>query len=137
MFQTNDRASFFILLFQFFQYYLLVLCPFRQLFYCNSFTGEENCIQNLLCTQRPFGNYWAFSVFSGQNFIANLSEGLKKWFQVSSPVMALQTAFCHKLRTLEAAYWTLTRYLFCSSVNRCGTHLAKIFRAFKCFFKIR
>ena len=32
---------------------------------------------------------------------------------------------------------TLSRCLFCSSVNRCGTHLAKIFRSFKCFFKIR
>ena len=33
--------------------------------------------QNLLCTQRPFGNYWAFAVFSGPDFIANLSDGLK------------------------------------------------------------
>ena len=32
---------------------------------------------------------------------------------------------------------TLTRCLFCSSVNRCGTHLAEIFLTFKCFFKIR
>ena len=32
---------------------------------------------------------------------------------------------------------TLSRCLFCSSVNRCGTHLAKIFWTFKCFFKIR
>ena len=31
----------------------------------------------------------------------------------------------------------LTRCLFCSSVNRCGTHLAEIFLTFKCFFKIR
>ena len=32
---------------------------------------------------------------------------------------------------------TLTRSLFCSSVNRFGTHLAEIFLTFKCFFKIR
>ena len=32
---------------------------------------------------------------------------------------------------------TLTRCLFCSSVNRCGTHLAEIFLTFKCFIKIR
>ena len=31
----------------------------------------------------------------------------------------------------------LTRCLFCSSVNGCGTHLAEIFLTFKCFFKIR
>ena len=46
-------------------------------FYCNSFTREEDCIQNLLCTQRTFGNYWAFAVFSGPDLIANLSDGLK------------------------------------------------------------
>ena len=34
-------------------------------------------IQNLLCTQRTFGNYWAFAVFSGPDLIANLSDGLK------------------------------------------------------------
>ena len=33
---------------------------------------------------------------------------------------------------------TLTRCLFCSSVNRCGTHLADFFfLTFKCFSKIR
>ena len=46
-------------------------------FYCDSFTREEDCIQNLLCTQRTFGNYWAFAVFSGPDLIANLSDGLK------------------------------------------------------------
>ena len=49
-------------------------------FYCDSFTRDENCIktlQNLLYTQNPFGYYWAFAVFSGPDFIANLSDGLK------------------------------------------------------------
>ena len=46
-------------------------------FYCDSFTREEDCMQNLLCTQRMFGNYWAFAVFSGPDLIANLSDGLK------------------------------------------------------------
>jgi hypothetical protein len=32
---------------------------------------------------------------------------------------------------------TLTRCLFCSSVNRCDTHPAEIFLTFKCFFKIK
>ena len=50
---------------------------FHHHIYCDSFTREENCIQNLLCTQRPFGNYCAFAVFSGPDFIANLSNGLK------------------------------------------------------------
>jgi hypothetical protein len=37
------------------------------------------CFQNffLLCTQRPFGNYKAFDVFSGPDFVANFSDGLK------------------------------------------------------------
>ena len=46
-------------------------------FYCDSFTKEEDCIQNLLCTLRTFGNYWAFAVFSGPDLTANLSDGLK------------------------------------------------------------
>ena len=33
--------------------------------------------KNLLCTQRPFHNYWVFVVLSGPDFIANLSDGLK------------------------------------------------------------
>ena len=50
---------------------------FHRQFYCNSFTREENCIPNLPCTQRTFGNYWAFAVFSGPDLIANLSDVLK------------------------------------------------------------
>ena len=43
---------------------------------CCSFTREEICIQTL-CTRRPFGIYWAFAMFSGPGFIANLSDRLK------------------------------------------------------------
>ena len=82
MFKTSGRASFLIILFQFLQYYVFVVLSgdafalFHWHFYCDSFTRED-CIQNLLCTQRTFGNYWAFAVFSGQDLIANLSDGLK------------------------------------------------------------
>ena len=82
-FQTSDRAWFLIILFQFLQYYVFVVLSsdafalFHHHFYCDSFTREENCIQNLLCNQRQFGNYWAFAVFSGPDFIASLSDGLK------------------------------------------------------------
>ena len=83
MFKTSGRASFLIILFQFLQYYVFVVLSgdaFALLhwhFYCDSFTREEDCIQNLLCTKRTFGNYWAFAVFSGPDLIANLSDGLK------------------------------------------------------------
>ena len=85
MFKTSGRASFLIILFQFLQYYRYVFVVlsgdafalFHWHFYCDSFTREEDCIQNLLCTQRMFGNYWAFAVFSGPDLIANLSDGLK------------------------------------------------------------
>ena len=50
---------------------------FQQHFYWYSCTRDENCIPNLLCTQRPFGNYWASAMFGGPDFIANLSDGLK------------------------------------------------------------
>ena len=79
MFKTSGKASFLIILFQFLQYYVFVVLSgdafalFHWHFYCDSFTREEDCIQNLLCTQRTFGNYWAFAVFSGPD----LSDGLK------------------------------------------------------------
>ena len=83
MFKTSGRASFLIILFQFLQYYVFVVLSgdafalFHWHFYCDSFTREEDCIQNLLCTQITFGNYWAFAVFIGPDLIANLSDGLK------------------------------------------------------------
>ena len=83
MFKTSGRASFLIRLFQFLQYYVFVVLScdafdlFHRHFYCDSFTREEDCIQTLLCTQRTFGNYWAFAVFRGPDRIANLSDRLK------------------------------------------------------------
>ena len=83
MFKTSDRASFLIILIQVLQYYLFVVlygdafALFLQHFYCDSFTREESRIRNLLCTQRLFGNNWSFAVFSGPDFIAYLSDGLK------------------------------------------------------------
>ena len=56
MFKTSGRASFLIILFQFLQYYVFVVFSgdafalFHRHFYCDSFTREEDCIQNLLCT---------------------------------------------------------------------------------------
>ena len=75
MFKTSDRASFLIILFQFLQYYVFVVLSgdafalFHWHFDCNSFVREEKCIQNILCAQRPFYNYWAFAVFSGPDLL--------------------------------------------------------------------
>ena len=83
MFKTSGRASFLIILFQFLQCYVFVVLScdvfafFHRHFYRDSFTSEEECIQNLLCTQRTFGSYWAFVVFRCPDLIANLSDGLK------------------------------------------------------------
>ena len=83
MFKTSGRASFLIILFQFLQYCVFVVLScdafalFHRHFYCDSFTREEDCIENLLCTQRTYGSYWAFAVFRGPDLIANLSDGLK------------------------------------------------------------
>ena len=71
MFKTSGRASFLRILFPFLQYNVFVVlscdafAPFHRYFCCVSFTREDDCIQNLLCTQRTFGNYWAFAVFRG------------------------------------------------------------------------
>ena len=64
------------------QYYVFVVLSsdvfwaFPPSLLLHPFTREEKCIPNLLRT-RPFGNYWASVIFSGSDFIANLSEGLK------------------------------------------------------------
>ena len=78
MFNTSGRASFLTILFQFLQYYVFVVLSailFHRHFYCDSFTREEDCIQNLLCTQRKSGNYWAFAVFLDPDLNANLLAG--------------------------------------------------------------
>ena len=54
-----------------------VFALFHRYFYCDSFTKEENSIPNFPCTQRPLGNYWESALFSGPDFIANLSDWLK------------------------------------------------------------
>ena len=110
---------------------------FHRHFYCDSFTREENCIPNLPCTQRPFGNYWAFAVFSGPDLFANLSNMLKlidTSFITCDDIGKL--LFVTSLKHLKQLFGHFNHCLFCSSVYRCGTHLAKIFWTFKCFFKI-
>ena len=113
MFETSGRASF-LIFFQFLQYYVFVVLSgdaftlFHWHFYCDSFTREKDCIQNLLCTQRTFGNYWAFAVFSGPDLIANLSDGLKimdPGFITCDDIGKL--LFVIFLETFEAAFWPL------------------------------
>ena len=77
MFKTSDRASFLIIVFRFSStmslqcFTVMFVAIFHQHFYCDSFTREENCIPNLPCTQRPFGNnYWASAMLRGPDFIA-------------------------------------------------------------------
>ena len=111
---------------------------FHRHFYCDSFTRDENCIPNLHYTQRPFGNYWASAMFRGPDFIAKLSDGLK----IMDPLFITcddigKLLFVTSLHIWSIFLATLTRCLFCSAVNRCCTHLAKIFLTFKCFFKMR
>ena len=73
-----------------------------------------------------------------QILLLTFLTGSKKWTQVSSPVTTLANCFLSYFGNIWSSFLaTLTRCLFCSSVNRCGTHLAEIFLTFKCFFKIR
>ena len=79
MFKTSDRASFLIILFQFLQYYFFAVLsgnalPFSTCTFIATPSPEKNP-----CTQRPFCKYCkcAFAVFSGSDFIAKLSDGLK------------------------------------------------------------
>ena len=75
----------------------------------------------------------------GPDLIANLSDGLKiidpGFITCDDIGKMLFVIFWKHLKQLFLA--TLTRCLLCSSVNRCGIHVAEIFLTFKCFFKIR
>ena len=137
MFKTSGRALFLIILFQFLQYYIFVALSgdafalFHWHFYCNSFTREEDCIQNLLCTQRTFGNYRAFAVFSGPDLIANLSDGLK--------IMDPGFITCDNIgKLLFVIFWKHLKQFF-GHFNPLPLLLVsqQIFLTFKCFFKIR
>ena len=80
MFKTSGRASFLIILFQFLQYYVFVELfgdAFSPALLLRLLHQRRRLHANLLCTQRTFGNYWAFAVFRGPDLIANLSDGLK------------------------------------------------------------
>ena len=71
--------------------------------------------------------------------VANLSDGLKLMDQSFITCDDINKLFLVKSwkHFKQLFFASLTRYLFCSSVDRCGTHLANIFRTFKCFLKIR
>ena len=137
MFKTSDRASFLIL---FSASPVLCLCSalrdvfaiFHRHFCCDSFTREENCIPNLPCTQRPFGNYWASTMFRGPDFIAKHSDG----FKIIDPIFITcddigKLLFVTSLKHLKHLFghFNPLSVLF-------STHLAKIFQTFTCFFKI-
>ena len=114
MFKTSERASFLIIFFMLLQYYVFLVLSsdifalFYRYFYCDSFTIEENCIPNLPCTQRPFGNFWASAMFSGPDFIANLSDRLKIMDSIFIACEDIgKLFFCHKFETFEAAFWPL------------------------------
>ena len=80
MFKTSGRASFLIILFQFLQYYVFVVLSsdaFSPALLLQLMLQRRRLHKNLLCTQRTFGNYWAFAAFRGPDLIANLSDGLK------------------------------------------------------------
>ena len=77
-------------------------------------------------------------MFSGPGFIANLSGGLKTIDTIFISYIDIgKLLFVTSLKHLKSFLATLTHCLFCSSVNRCGTHLEKGFQTFETFFNIR
>ena len=77
-------------------------------------------------------------MISGPDLIANLSDGLKIMDPVFITCDTLANCFLSYFGNIWSSFLaTLTRCLFCSSVNRCGTHLTDFFLTFKCFFRIK
>ena len=84
MFKTSDRASFLVIVFGFSSTMSLkcfrvmfIFCYFPSALLLRLLHQRRNCIPNLPCTRRPFGNYWASAMLRGPDFIAKLSDGLK------------------------------------------------------------
>ena len=87
MFKTSGRASFLIILFPVSSVLRLCstfrwcFCPFSPALLLRLLHQRRRLHTKpfffFFCTQRTFGNYWAFAVFSGPDLIANLSDGLK------------------------------------------------------------
>ena len=83
MFKISDRASFLIMYFglsstmSLWYFPVMILLFSTGTFIVTPSPEKKKYIPNLPCTQRPFGNYWASAMFSGPDFIANLSDGLK------------------------------------------------------------
>ena len=57
--------------------FLCCFCPFSPALLLRLLHQRRRLHTKLLCSQRTFGNYWAFAVFRGPDLIANLSDGLK------------------------------------------------------------
>ena len=93
--------------------------------------------KTLLCTQRTFGNYSAFAVFSGPDLIANLSDGLK--------IMDPGFITCDDIgKLLFVIFWKHLKQLFghfnplpLLLVSQQMWHPSSRNLSFKCFFKIR
>ena len=66
-------------------------------------------------------------MLSGQDFIANLSDQLK----LIDPISITWDDIGKLLLVISLKHF---KQLL---INRFGTHLAKIFRTFKCFFKLK
>ena len=144
MFKTNDIASFLIIVFRLSQYYVFVVLSgdvfalFHRHFYCDSFTRAENYIPNLLCTKRPFGNYWASAMFSDPDFIANLSDGLK----IIDPIFITcddigKLLFVTSLKHLKQYFGHLNPLSVLLISQQIWHAFSKNISNFKCFFKIR
>ena len=84
MFKTSDRASFLIIFFRLLQFYVFVVLNgdvFFALFigtFIETPSPEKKIAYKTFLHSRSFGNYWASAMFRGPDFIAKLSDGLKK-----------------------------------------------------------
>ena len=77
-------------------------------------------------------------MFSSPDFIANLSDGLKIIDPIFITCDDIDKLFLSQVWNIWSSFLvTLTRCLFCSSVNRCGTPSSKNISDFQCFIKIR
>ena len=96
----------------------------------------ENCV-HLFRTYGFLDNTWAFLIFSLPCLLSALLCGSNMCTQVSSPVSKLEiTRLFQPLYVFKSSQAHLRHCVFCSSVSKWGTHLARTFLRSKHFFRI-
>ena len=140
MFKTSGRASFLIILFQFLQYYILLVLSgdaFAPALLLRLLHQRRRLYTKPSLHSKNVGQLLCVALFRGPDLLANLSDGLKiidPGFITCDAIGKLRyVIFWKHLKQLFGHFNPLPLLL----ISQQMWHPAEIFLTFKCFFKIR